>query len=74
MSASPSSQPPGGNTIWRHVYAGTSLAMTILLFTFAGIWLDRHWGYKPWGTVGGAFFGIGCGLYNFIREFKDVDE
>jgi F0F1-type ATP synthase assembly protein I len=60
--------------IWRHVYAGTSLALTILLLTFAGIWLDRHWGFKPWGTIGGAFIGIGVGLFNFIREFGDVNQ
>jgi F0F1-type ATP synthase assembly protein I len=72
VSASPSSLPPGGNNIWRHLYAGTSLALTILLFTFAGIWVDRHWGVKPWGTIGGAFAGIAAGLYNFIREFGDV--
>ena len=49
--------------------------MTIFLFTFAGIWLDRHWGWKPWGTFVGAFMGIGAGLYNFIqgiRRFKRV--
>ena len=74
MSAPPSSPPSGGNNIWRHLYAGTSLALTILLFTFAGIWADRHWGVKPWGAVGGAFVGIGAGLYNFIREFGDVNE
>jgi F0F1-type ATP synthase assembly protein I len=74
MSAPPSPLPPSGNSIWRHLYAGTSLAVTILLFTFAGIWVDRHWGLKPWGTVGGAFIGIGAGLYNFIREFGDVSK
>jgi F0F1-type ATP synthase assembly protein I len=59
-------------TIWRHVYAGTSLAITILLCTFGGIWVDKHWGAKPWGAIGGAFIGIGAGLYNFIREFTSI--
>jgi F0F1-type ATP synthase assembly protein I len=71
MRVSLPSTPPGDNNIWRHLYAGTSLALTILLFTFAGIWIDRHWGAKPWGTLGGAFIGIGAGLYNFIREFSN---
>jgi F0F1-type ATP synthase assembly protein I len=57
--------------IWRHLYAGTSLAITILLCTFAGIWIDRHGSFSPWGTVAGAFIGIGAGLYNFIREFSN---
>jgi len=73
MSVSPSSPPPSGSNIWRHVYAGTSLALTILLFTFGGIWVDRRFGTKPWGTLVGAFAGIGAGLYNFIREFGDAN-
>lgn len=60
--------------IWRHLYAGTSLAVTILLCTFVGIWVDRHWALKPWGTVLGAFVGIGAGLYNFLREFSNESQ
>jgi F0F1-type ATP synthase assembly protein I len=56
--------------IWRHLYAGTSLAITILLCTFVGVWIDRHLNIRPWGTLGGAFIGIGGGLYNFFREFS----
>jgi len=63
--------PDNTSTIWRHVYAGTSLAATILFCTFVGIWVDKHWNCRPWGTLIGAFIGIGAGLYNFIREFLD---
>ena len=69
MNASPPFPPPSGNNIWRHLYAGTTLALTILLFTYVGIRIDRHWNAAPWGTLGGAFAGIGAGLYNFIKEF-----
>lgn len=71
MSVQPSSPPPGSQSIWRHLYAGTSLALTILLFTYVGIRVDRQWGLTPWGTLIGAFTGIGAGLYNFIREFTN---
>ena len=64
----------GSPNIWRHLYAGTSLAVTILLCTFAGVWIDRHWLLNPWGTVAGAFIGIGAGLYNFIREFSNESD
>jgi F0F1-type ATP synthase assembly protein I len=64
--------PQNSSTIWRHVYAGTSLALTILVYTFAGIWIDRFWAIKPWGTMAGAFIGIAVGLYNFIREFSNT--
>ena len=46
------------------------MAITILLGTFAGVWIDRHWNFKPWGTLAGAFIGIGVGFYNFFREFS----
>ena len=61
-------RPPN---IWRHLYAGTSLAITILICTFVGVWVDRHSKLGPWGTIIGAFMGIGAGLYNFIREFAN---
>ncbi len=60
--------------MWRHLYAGTSLALTILSGTFVGIWMDRHWHFGPWGTLLGVFVGIGAGLYNFIREFSHESE
>jgi len=64
----------GSPNIWRHLYAGTSLAITILLCTFSGVWVDRHWHWSPWGTIGGAFIGIAAGLYNFIREFSNESD
>jgi F0F1-type ATP synthase assembly protein I len=57
-------------SVWRHLYAGTALALTILVGTFVGLWADRHWGIRPWGAVIGAFVGIGAGLYNFFKEFS----
>jgi F0F1-type ATP synthase assembly protein I len=64
----------GSPNIWRHLYAGTSLALTILLCTFVGVWIDRRWPCGPWGTVVGSFIGIGAGLYNFIREFSNESD
>jgi F0F1-type ATP synthase assembly protein I len=51
------------------VYAGTSLALTILVCTFIGIWADKHWSARPWGTLVGAMIGMAVGFYNFFREF-----
>ena len=70
MTDSPPTPNPSGRNVWSHLYAGTSLAVTILAFTYAGIRVDRHWNVTPWGTLVGAFIGIGAGLYNFIKEFS----
>lgn len=64
-----SSSPTQGPNLWRHVYAGTTLALTILGCIYVGYRVDRHWQTRPWGILVGAFFGIGVGLYNFLREF-----
>lgn len=63
--------PPSGCNLWRHLYAGTALAMTVLVCLFAGVWVDRRWSTSPWGAVLGAAFGLGAGLYNFFREFAN---
>ena len=57
--------------IWRHLLAGTTLALTILLFIYIGMRADRRWNMSPWGVCVGAVVGIGIGLYNFLREFHD---
>ncbi len=58
-------------SVWRHAYAGTSLALTILLCTYAGIQADRYWTIGPWGTLAGAIVGFAVGLFNFLREFSN---
>jgi len=60
--------PPSG---WRHLFAGSSFAITIALMTFAGVWIDRRYGSDPWGALCGAFLGIAVATYNLIKEFKD---
>ncbi len=57
------------SNVWQHLYAGTTLAVTILVCVFVGIWADKKWDCKPWGTLIGATVGIGVGLYNFLQEF-----
>ncbi len=46
---------------------GTSLAITVLLGVLAGRWADAHWGTEPAFTVVGAVFGVGVGLYGFVK-------
>jgi F0F1-type ATP synthase assembly protein I len=62
-------KPPPPPNIWKHVYAGTTLALTVLIGIYAGIRVDRHFNSSPWGTLGGVAVGVGVGMYNFFREF-----
>ena len=63
---------PNSSKVVKHVGAGLSFAMTVLIGVFVGFWVDKRWGVSPWGLVGGSAAGFGLGLYNFIREFTDT--
>lgn len=53
----------------NHIYAGSELAITVVVFTWAGHWLDKHFHWEPWGLVAGAIVGIALGLYSFIGNY-----
>lgn len=63
----PGDEPAGTSPA---VYAGLGLqfALAILLFTFAGQWLDRRLGTEPWLLLVGVFAGAGGGFYSIYRR------
>lgn len=50
-------------------YAGVGLqfAASILLFLYAGQWVDRRLGSAPWGMIIGVFTGAGAAFYSMYR-------
>jgi len=50
--------------------SGFDLAIVIGGFTAVGWWLDRKYGWTPWGTLTGAVLGIVGGMTNFLREAR----
>lgn len=46
---------------------GLQLAATIVIFIYAGDWLDKKYEQGGIITLISAFLGISIGLYNFIR-------
>ena len=52
------------------VFAGLGLqfALAILVFAFAGQWLDRRFGTEPWLLLVGVFLGAGGGFYSIYRR------
>lgn len=53
-------------------YAGIGIqfAAAILIFLFAGRWLDDRLGTDPWLTVLGVFVGFGTSLYSVVRKLS----
>jgi ATP synthase protein I len=51
-------------------YAGIGLqfAVSIVLFLYAGQWVDRKLGSEPWGMIVGVFTGAGAAFYSMYRK------
>ncbi len=47
----------------RYSGFGLTWALSVLVFLFAGLWLDRRIGTEPIFLIVGAFFGAGAGFY-----------
>lgn len=56
----------------RMASSGFDLAIVVCGFTAVGWWLDRKYGWSPWGTLTGAILGIVGGLANFLREARSL--
>ena len=61
---------PVGGMLSGAAYAGLGLqfAATILIFLFAGQWLDRRLGTSPWLMLLGVLLGAGGGIYSMYRR------
>lgn len=49
---------------------GFELAAIVVTLTVIGLWVDRHYGTAPWGSLVGAGLGLAGGLYNFLLGAK----
>ncbi|HLV25658.1 MAG TPA: AtpZ/AtpI family protein [Gemmatimonadales bacterium] len=48
--------------------AGIQFAVSILIFLYAGQWLDSRFGWAPWGTLLGVFIGAAAGFTSIYRR------
>ena len=47
---------------------GVQFALTILVFVFAGVWLDRRLGTSPWLLILFVFVGAAAGVFSMYRK------
>ena len=52
----------------RYVGLGLEMAIGVGLGWFVGNWLDKRYGWDPWGAVIGASIGLAGGMYLLIRD------
>lgn len=48
---------------------GVQMIAIILVFTYAGIYLDDYMGWAPYGTMVLSLIGVASGLYVALRDF-----
>ena len=49
---------------------GIQFAVTIVLFAFAGIWLDRRLGTSPWLVLVMVLGGAALGFWSLVRRAR----
>jgi ATP synthase protein I len=58
----------GGTSITQFAGVGLQFALSILVFLFAGQWLDRKLGTAPWFLLVGVFVGGAGSFYSMYRK------
>ena len=59
------SKPPSGA---EYAGAGLQFALTLVVFAFLGIWLDKRLNSSPWFVLICVFVGAAAGFYSIYRK------
>lgn len=54
--------------LYRYSGLGLQFAATVVVFAFAGRWLDGRLSSSPWCLLAGVFLGFGLGLYSMVKK------
>ena len=52
----------------RHVGVGLQMLVGVGLGIFVGNWLDRKYGWSPWGMFVCTMLGLAAGMYLLIKD------
>lgn len=64
----PGSTPPGERSPWALASLGMQFFASIMMFVYAGTWLDRRLDTSPLFVLGGLFVGGGGTFYASCRR------
>ncbi len=54
--------------LWHYLGMGTQLTGTVGAFVLLGWWLDRKFGWTPWGLAVTASIGVAAAMYKFLKD------
>lgn len=52
----------------KYAGAGLQFAIAVIVFLYAGQWVDRRFGTAPWGVLIGVFTGAGAAFYSLYHR------
>ena len=58
----------------RFLGIGLEVGLGVGLGFFAGRWIDRRYGWEPWGQLAGSMLGLSAGLYLLIKEALRINK
>jgi F0F1-type ATP synthase assembly protein I len=65
MPEKPSDEDPGWG---KHLGVGLQMLVGVGLGFLVGQWLDRKYGWAPWGVFAGTMLGLAGGMYLLIKD------
>jgi F0F1-type ATP synthase assembly protein I len=58
----------GDKDKYHGLASGLQILVGVGLGLLVGQWLDKRYGWSPWGTTVGAMLGVSAGLYLLIKD------
>lgn len=65
--------PSGWKSLGRYGSLGFEVVASIVIGFLLGRWLDRHFGWKSVGTIGGVLLGTYTGFRTLFRRAKEAE-
>lgn len=61
--------PKDNDANWgKFAFYGVEIAVGTGLGWFVGQWLDKKFGWDPWGVLIGTMLGVSAGMYLLIKD------
>lgn len=64
-----SEKTPDSEASWgKHLGVGLQMLVGVVLGYFGGDWLDKRYGWAPWGVLVCVMLGLAAGMYLLIKD------